>query len=139
MIIRKAKKDDIKEVIKLTKIPELDNPKSGSNLESFKYFQEYMGKGIFLVAEEDGKIVGFITGEFMLGSYIYIDVLSVDSTLRGKGIGKDLVRNFEKLAKKKGVKFVHLTAPKFNKKTVKFYEKNGYDKGKEFFQFYKKL
>ncbi len=139
MIIRKAKKEDIESVLKLTKIPEFDNPNSSNNMESREYFKEYIKNGIFLVAKKDKETIGFVTGEFMLGGYVYIDALSVNSSLRGKGIGKKLIDSFEKIAKAKGVKYIHLTAPKSNKKTIKFYEKNKYDKGKEFIQFYKKL
>ncbi len=139
MIIRAAKKQDIDSVITLTKIPEFDNPNSTNNIESQDYFKEYIAKGIFLVAEENDKIVGFITGEFMLGSYVYIDALSVDPKMRGKGIGKKLTAALEKEAKKKGTKYVHLTAPEFNKNTLAFYESQGFDKGKTFVQFYKKL
>lgn len=49
---------------------------------------------ILIVAEEEGKVVGFLLG-YDLRTWGYIDVLVVDHAARRKGIGSDLVKRFE--------------------------------------------
>jgi len=62
MILRKAKISDCKEVWKMCNTPGLVNP-SGQAPRLWWIKSFVKEKQIFLVAEEDKKIIGFILGE----------------------------------------------------------------------------
>ena len=79
-----------------------------------------------LVSEDDGKIVGMILGEeeqYFDGVVFNVKEFCVRNELRGKGIGKALLAEFENRLKGRGVRSVLLfTAPE----DVGFYQKSGY-------------
>lgn len=79
-----------------------------------------------LVSEDDGKIVGMILGEeeqYFDGVVFNVKEFCVRNELRGKGIGKVLLAEFENRLKGRGIRSVLLfTAPE----DVGFYQKSGY-------------
>lgn len=79
-----------------------------------------------LVSEDDGKIVGMILGEeeqYFDGVVFNVKEFCVRNELRGKGIGKALLAEFENCLKSRGIRSVLLfTAPE----DVGFYQKSGY-------------
>ncbi|MCD6563194.1 MAG: GNAT family N-acetyltransferase [Thermoproteales archaeon] len=74
-----------------------------------------------LVAEHDGKIVGFLRGGYKEDSLKILHI-AVSPSFQGKGIGSKLLEEFESIAVKKGFRKITLDTP-FAKR---FYEKNGY-------------
>ena len=92
-----------------------------SNEELLKAFHGKEGNTtIFLVAEENKKIIGFIKGRknkianlFVLGKY------------HKKGFGKKLIEAFEKQAKKSSSKEIRIKASLY---ATPFYQKMGYKK-----------
>jgi N-acetylglutamate synthase-like GNAT family acetyltransferase len=134
-IIRRATLHDIDSCIELAKIPEFTTLNSISDKAKRKYLKEFIEKEIFLVADDNGDIVGFMGGEKMLFSFLWIDVIVVRKDLRGKGIGSKLFSSMKKEAKKEGVKHVYLIAPQWKPKTIAFYEKQGMKKGRNFVEF----
>jgi ribosomal protein S18 acetylase RimI-like enzyme len=134
MKIRKVKKEDIKQCVKLSKIPEFEIGNLYPDKESLI---EMMKHKLFLVAEENKKIIGFIGGYRHSKKDAYIDLLTVSK--KGKGIGKKLLEELKKLMKKQKIKLFWLIAPEFNKKTLNFYRKNKLKQGKNYKVFYKKL
>jgi ribosomal protein S18 acetylase RimI-like enzyme len=139
MKIRKATIKDLDECVKISHIPEFSYMYSISDSKAKKYLRNYINKGILLVAEENNHVLGFISGEFMLGNFVWIDAITVKKEVRGRGVGKKLFKEFRKSCKQKGVKNLYLMSPKFNKNTIKFYESIGMKKGKEFIEFSEKL
>jgi ribosomal protein S18 acetylase RimI-like enzyme len=132
--IRLAKIEDCEECYKLSRIEEL-RP-AGSDFISKGYFELFVDENkMFFVAEESGKIVGYILGEPMKGNLAHLGLLTVDQTLRGKGIGKNLFEAFKNRCDKAGLKEILLYAPKFNENTLNFYRKLGFKEGKEHIQF----
>ena len=132
--IRLSKLKDCKKCVELSRIEEL-RP-AGSDYISEGYFRIFVDKDeMFFVAEENGKIVGYILGEPMKGKLANLGLLAVDPNFRGKGVGKKLVESFRKKCDEKGLKFLLLYAPKFNKNTLEFYKKCGFKEGKEHIQF----
>lgn len=122
MIIRKAKLKDINSCIKLSQIKEFKI--KGKTLPDKKYFKECLDSAIFLVCEENNKILGFIIAFKLTKSNAYLDLLTISESSRGKGIGTKLILALKQELKKQGIKDYFLVAPYFNKKTLNFYRKN---------------
>ena len=136
MKIRKATEKDLKHCEELSRITELqlDTRKYPDK----KYFREFLG-ALFLVAEENRKIVGYVLGEKEKAGLSSLNLMTVDKKQRGKGIGKVLLEKFCENSRKLGLKEVYLFAPKWNKQTLGFYEKNGFFKMKHYVYFIKDL
>ena len=136
MKIRKAKEKDIKYCVELSRINELqlDTRKYPDK----KYFKEFLGP-LFIVAEDKGNILGYVLGEKEKAGLSSLNLMAVQKNLRSKGIGKLLLEKFCENSKKLGLKEVYLFAPKWNKKTLNFYEKNGFIKMKHYVYFIKDL
>ncbi|MEK6936645.1 MAG: GNAT family N-acetyltransferase [Nanoarchaeota archaeon] len=136
MKIRKARKKDIKYCVELSRINELqlDTRKYPDQ----KYFKEFLGP-LFIVAEEKENIIGYVLGEKEKAGLSSLNLMTVHKTYRGKGIGKLLLDKFCENSKRLGLKEVYLFAPKWNKKTLNFYEKKGFYKMKNYVYFIKDL
>ena len=97
----------------------------------FKYF---LDEQFIYVAEEDEKIVGFITGEILPKKEWYtvqlgtINNLYVLEDYRHKGIGKQLMQTMINGFKEKGIETFELYAFSNNVDALKFYEKLGFKK-----------
>lgn len=89
-------------------------------------------EGFCAVAENNGKIVGYLCGGLHIWGYrekaVYAELenMIVDKKLRGKGIGTILTKEFFKWCKSKGVKYISVTASAQNKPTIEFYRKLGF-------------
>ncbi|MFW6025011.1 MAG: GNAT family N-acetyltransferase [Candidatus Woesearchaeota archaeon] len=73
----------------------------------------------------DNKLKGYIIGSYIENSYekiTYIDDIYVDKNSRSKGIGKDLIKKFEKWSKSKDANIIRLAVSKNNKKAIRFYK-----------------
>ncbi len=146
MIIRKAKKSDIDEIIKIADqlrkaeapLDKTKNIKLNSYLsEEYKKKElEYIAsrKKIFLVAVIDEKIVGYVNGYVFENSDIYykkpvayLDCLCVDKSVRKQGIGQSLIDEFTKMVKERGAKYIKLNAFENNIPAVSLYKKLGYE------------
>lgn len=128
MIIRKAKLKDINECVSLSKIKEFEYPLGFPDKESLTNSLDK----IFLVVEEDNKVIGFILGYPLTQKLVYLDLMTVHKNYRGKGIGQKLIKTFKEELKKRGVKEYLLFTPSFNKRTINFYQKKGLKKGKQY-------
>ncbi len=123
MKIREFKLKDYKEVSSLLKKlkmyhKDLDNKKVFSKIHK-------TDPDLFLVAEEDKKVVGMVLG-LGNGRIGFIFRLLVDVKYQGRGIGKTLVKDMEKRLKKRGCVGISLmTLPK-RKIAIKLYKKLGY-------------
>jgi ribosomal protein S18 acetylase RimI-like enzyme len=132
--IRLAKLKDCKRCAELSEIDELKTA-AGEFLPE-EYFKIFVDEDqLFFVAEEEGKLLGYILGEPMKGKMAFLGLLAVDKGSRGKGIGKKLIKSFRNKCDEKGLKFILLYAPKFNENTIEFYKKCEFTKGKEYINF----
>lgn len=158
MNVRQAKLEDIDQIAELW--AELDDYNMNT-LKQFKVFRNNTigGKDRYLkklnamlkdqdclitVAEDDSKIVGFVTcyvsDSFGNGRVdAYIDVTMVSKDYRGKGVGTNLYKFLEKILKEEGV--VGITTDVFdnNESSVNFHEKFGFEKIASAIEMYKKL
>jgi len=74
-------------------------------------------------AKENDQTIGGITGN-LFWNYLYIDLMWIHETYRGKGIGRKLITAVENLAKENGIYRSHLCTASFQ--SLGFYEKCGY-------------
>ncbi|OMF56781.1 GNAT family N-acetyltransferase [Paenibacillus sp. FSL R5-0490] len=77
----------------------------------------------FAVLNEEDKIIGLIT---YIIKNTECEIISLDSTEEGKGIGTSLVEEVENLAKKKNCRIVKLITTNDNLLALKFYQKRGF-------------
>ncbi len=90
---------------------------------------------MFIVAEENGQVMGYVLGQPMKGGYAYLSLLAVDAGMRSRGLGKMLVDAFLRRCIEKKILFVSLFAPSFNERTLKFYRTIGFEQGREHLEF----
>jgi ribosomal protein S18 acetylase RimI-like enzyme len=85
----------------------------------------------FLVAEDEGKLVGYIAGspkkfDDRMSRYVEIDNLGVSRDYRRHGVGKKLMETCLKWAKDEGFQKVHLRCYSANVGALEFYKHNGF-------------
>ncbi|MCQ2509746.1 MAG: ribosomal protein S18-alanine N-acetyltransferase, partial [Lachnospiraceae bacterium] len=81
--------------------------------------------GLFLVAEEDGKVLGYC-GVIMVPPEGDITNVSVSSDSRRKGAGRALVEEMLKRTKEKGVDTLFLEVRKSNEAAITLYRNQGF-------------
>ena len=150
MKIRKIKKSDEKEVVKLLNEYDkyeykLDKRHKPDSIKERKDFFNLLIKNktaIGLVLEVDSKIAGFISGEereTLRGKGCAIHQLIITKDYRGKGIIEDLVKEGIKDLKKKGATYLCGLAKTDNFASIKFLEKNKFIKGFDFSWMHRKI
>jgi len=87
---------------------------------------------IILIAEIEGKVVGFISSKLNdpEPQCAYIDSMAVKPEYRGRKIGQKLLNQFISLLKEQGVVFIHLFVRSDFPRSINFWEKNNF-KGKQ--------
>lgn len=75
------------------------------------------------IAQIDERIIGLIT---YVQKEDEIEIISLDSTVEGKGIGSALVEKVEQVAKEQHIQKISLVTTNDNVKALKFYQKRGY-------------
>ena len=87
--------------------------------------REALGKGIFLVAEQDGAAVGYVGCQTVLDEG-YITNVAVSPDCRRQGIGRALVAALKARAAEAGLAFVTLEARASNAPAIALYEGAGF-------------
>ena len=143
MEIRKARKEDMKAVQDLRYLLCVYEKEIGATIGvtdwaytevGEKDYNYFLNKQFIYVAEDNQKIVGFITGEILSKKEWYtvqlgtINNLFVLEEYRGKGIGKKLMETMMDAFKEKGINNFELYALNNNEDALKFYEKLGFRK-----------
>lgn len=77
------------------------------------------------LTDKDGNIVAGIIAEMYCWNCVYVDILWVSESQRGKNLGSRLLLELEQDAKDKGAYLIHLDTFDFQAK--EFYEKLGYE------------
>ncbi|MFP4608328.1 MAG: ribosomal protein S18-alanine N-acetyltransferase [Candidatus Natronoplasma sp.] len=83
------------------------------------------GEG-FLVAQINGEVVGFICGVKERGDTTRVLILAVDPLQRNRGIGSELLKNFIEVSSREGAVKVTLEVRVGNDRTIRFYQKRGF-------------
>jgi ribosomal protein S18 acetylase RimI-like enzyme len=142
MKIRHAKREDFKEIFKiLNGASELRHVRAGNNYNKEWVRDMLTNKSyLSLIAEERGKIVGFLIAEFWKDEkYSFMLDMFVMPEHRRNGIATMLEREYEKLCRKAKMKMILTSVIVSNKKMQKFMGKRGYEKGTEVYYFEKTL
>ena len=111
----------------------LVHPEHFGKEQNDKYWTK---KKFFFKAEDKDQVVGTLDGDYMAG-VMYISQLIVAHDKRGLGIGKKLMQEAEKLARKNKLHLIYLETG-IGWKAVKFYESLGYKKDAKLKRFYEK-
>lgn len=82
---------------------------------------------LFLVAEEDGQIIGTVIGGFD-GRRGLIYHLAVAAPFRGRGIGSRLMSEIEYRLRAKGCIRSYLMVTTDNEEAMRYYEKRGWER-----------
>ncbi len=121
LTIRNARVEDIDEIYRI-------------EVKSFKipYPRHYlkillrMAPQYFLVAEENGKVVGYISGVARISKIGHIVSIAVDPDYRRRGIGNLLIEALLKKFKNDKMKKVRLEVRVSNKPAINLYVKIGF-------------
>ena len=81
---------------------------------------------LFLIAEIEGRVVGYIIGAIRHRIIGHILSIAVHPNFRRKGIGSKLLMEEELLMRRRGVKIIRLEVRKSNEPAIKMYSKLGY-------------
>jgi N-acetylglutamate synthase-like GNAT family acetyltransferase len=125
LIIRKATKKDIKAVREIANVPGLRA--AGDDCAPPERWYVPLLKENFYIAEDDGKVVGFLTGEKIrnIGLLWEIGVLP---EFRSRGIGSLLLNKFRKECDNKKL-VVMIAYGHVDKKTLDFFRKHKFIEG----------
>ena len=100
-------------------------------------------KDIFIVAESDDKIVGFVWGSLhkrnnhKLSKLGYIEEIYIDNKARSKGLGRNLVKFLENSFKKRGCDHMTTHTDWENKPAQKLY--SGYGMNEVTVEYWKRI
>lgn len=88
-----------------------------------------------LVADVNGKIVGFLIGdtsnwEYGLPPCAWIQMIGVNQEYQSKGIGRTLVQEFSKRCKLDGLKLVQALIREDDARLRKFFSSSGFGEGR---------
>jgi len=83
-------------------------------------------KETFLVAENNGRIVGYIIGAIRWHNTAHVLAIGVDPKYRGCGVGSALMNEITKKFQLKGAKIIRLEVRKSNVPAQNFYRKMGF-------------
>lgn len=133
MVIREYKNDDFQDVynILIEAFPSVSSEltdKEVSNdlldLDRDKYFQ--------VVAEVGDKVVGYLLATknvdpVLKRNNFWIDYVCVSTNCRGKGIGRELLRKIEEIAKSEDGFYLQLTSSRFRTCARKLYMDLGFE------------
>lgn len=143
MKIRKANSKDFRKIANLmneefSKSPFNEKSNLKDILKSIRFFYKI---GNINLAVENKKIVGVIVfkqEQYWEGPAILIEDLAISKDFQKKGIGKSLMNNLEKYAKRKKINSIYFLTHK-KSSAIAFYKKLGYKQRKNTIFFRKKL
>lgn len=140
LVIRKAKKEDNPYLAKVIRevIEEFDAPRTGTVYSdaSTDYLYELFKEenSVLWVAEIGGVAVGccgIFPTEGLEKEYCELVKFYISNTVRGKGVGKELMFKSINSAKELGYKYIYLESLPHFSKAIEMYEKSGFTIVKE--------
>jgi ribosomal protein S18 acetylase RimI-like enzyme len=101
---------------------------SDSPEEDWQRIEGRLRDGLVLIAEEDGRALGFTEAEFAKGHVFVVD-LYVRAEARRRGIGAALLERVAGAARERGLTHIELHVEERNTAAVRFYEGLGFREG----------
>jgi ribosomal protein S18 acetylase RimI-like enzyme len=138
--IRSANPEDVDLLMSLverleSELPDLPYAEDPAELERGKV-ERMVADGVALIAEDEGNAVGYALARY--GDHgpttVYVSDLWVDSTARGQGIGRELLRRVSDAAIAHGSTHVVLDVDSKNRDAIAFYEHLGFEEGAKIFR-----
>lgn len=129
--IRVAAESDMPEIIQLcaehAAFEKADYSKEGKERSLKEMLFSKTPRLFCLIAELDGKIIGYATYSFECSTwdaqqYVHMDCLYLREHVRGKGLGEKLIREIQKTTKNAPMQW---QTPEWNKRAIKFYHRIG--------------
>lgn len=87
--------------------------------------EQSLAKGVFLLAEANGKLNGCVYVE-LRGERSYLGLLSVDPTYQQGGLGSLLMAEAEKYCRERGSRSMDIVIVSLREDLPSFYQKRGY-------------
>jgi len=137
MQIRKMKKEDYGELIELWERAGLDYKQCGRDSKEHILKELKANPDLFLVAEQDGKIVGSVLATYD-GRKGWLNRVAVDPEFQGKGLGKKLCLKAERVLRKRGCMIFAMQVHDSNKRSKEMAKGLGYEERKDIVYFRKK-
>ncbi|MEM6738316.1 MAG: GNAT family N-acetyltransferase [Bacteroidota bacterium] len=139
MTIRKAKKEDIVEIVRMLADDKLGNQREDFNeplpnnyYHAFENIQNDPNQNLMVLENEKEGIIGTFQLSFMQyltyqgGIRSQIEAVRIRKDQRGKGIGEKLFKWAIEKSKERGAHLVQLTTDKKRPEALKFYKKIGF-------------
>ena len=135
MTIRNATPEDVDLLMTLVErleleLPALPYPEDPADFERAKV-ERMVNEGVALLAEEDGKTIGYALARH--GDHgpttIYVTDLWVDSSSRRQGLGREMLKRVAAAAGESGSTHVVLDVDSRNRDAIAFYEHLGFEEG----------
>ncbi|WP_297508134.1 ribosomal protein S18-alanine N-acetyltransferase [Thermococcus sp.] len=131
VIIRPAKLFDISEVMRI----ERESFREAYPRGIFLVFLEN-NPDTFLVAEYNGKVIGYVMAYLRPDLEGHIMSIAVDPAYRGNGIGSALLTEAIERLIKRGARYIGLEVRVSNEKAIRLYERFGFKKVKRIVGYY---
>ncbi|MFC1543059.1 ribosomal protein S18-alanine N-acetyltransferase, partial [Candidatus Neomarinimicrobiota bacterium] len=122
MLIREAHLEDIDQLILIEELC-YDHPWPR---ESFEEEIERNDVGVGMVAEDEGLVVGFLTGMTVLDEF-HLHNLAVHPDFRGRGIGRKLVEALESLCRQRDLRRIILEVREDDEIARRLYQVMGFE------------
>lgn len=137
MQIRKMKKEDYGELIELWERAGLYYKQCGRDSREHILKELRANPDLFLVAEQDGKIVGSVLATYD-GRKGWLNRVAVDPEFQGKSLGKKLCLKVESVLRKRGCMIFAMQIHNSNKRSKEMAKGLGYEERKDIIYFRKK-
>ena len=139
MIIRKAKKEDVSEIVKMISNDDLgrtredyNDPLPQSYIDAFNNIDSDHNQELVVIENQESEVIGTLQLSFIQyltyqgGIRAQIEAVRIREDHRGKGIGEKLFKWAIDKAKGKGAHLIQLTTDKKRPEAITFYKKLGF-------------
>lgn len=121
VIITDATEEDLGQIYEI-EVESFDNPYPYSLLKAYLY----LANGLYLVAKEGNKVLGYVIGIIQFKFRGHIVSIAVKKEFRSKGIGNMLIREIEKRFLLNKCFYSYLEVMVSNVSAISFYYNNNY-------------
>lgn len=125
--VRMATRDDVPAIVSLVnRAFEVELFFLNGDRTSVENVTEMMAKGVYLLGESDGLLLGCVYFE-KRGDRAYFGMLSVEPALKGSGLGRLLIETVEDHARKQGCLAMDITVVNLRTELPPYYRRFGYE------------